>query len=225
MNHIETLIQKHCPNGVEFRALGEVGEFFSGLNGKTKADFTEGNARYISYMNVFTNLATNLNLNDFVKISPKERQNAIEFGDILFTGSSETPLECGMSSVITSEVKESIYLNSFCFGFRFNDKTLFLPDFCKYLFRGEKIRKQIVKCVNGVTRFNISRKKFETIQIPIPPLEIQSEIVKILDSFTELEKELEKELEARRKQYEYYREKLLSFESLVRRAGGGNLLK
>lgn len=74
MNRIEKLLQKLCPEGVEFKALGELGEFFNGLSGKSKDDFTNGNARYISYMNVFSNLATKLNLNDFVKISLKEKQ-------------------------------------------------------------------------------------------------------------------------------------------------------
>ena len=54
------------------------------------------------------------------------------------------------------------------------------------------------------------------IQIPIPPLEVQNEIVKILDKYTELEKELEKELELRKQQYEYYRNKLLN------KTGGGD---
>ncbi len=90
-----------------------------------------------------------------------------------------------------------------------------LPDFSKYLFRDERIRTQINKTANGVTRFNISRTKFEKIQIPIPSLEIQEEIVKILDTFTELE--------ARRRQYEYYRNKLLSFEYLDKNGGGYEL--
>ena len=59
------------------------------------------------------------------------------------------------------------------------------------------------------------------IKIPVPPLEVQDEIVRILDSFTKLEAELEAELEARRKQYEYYRDSLLSFENLNNRVGGG----
>ena len=46
------------------------------------------------------------------------------------------------------------------------------------------------------------------IRIPVPPLEVQREIVKVLDTFTKLEAELEAELEARRKQYEFYRDRL-----------------
>ena len=62
---------------------------------------------------------------------------------------------------------------------------------------------------SGFSSVNMS--KFKQLKIPLPPIELQNEIVKILDNFTELEKELEKELELRKKQYEYYRNKLLTF--------------
>ena len=72
-----------------------------------------------------------------------------------------------------------------------------------------------MKTASGVTRFNVSKKKFSTIIIPLPPLRVQARIVEILDKFTqleaELEKELEAELEARKKQYAYYRDQLLNF--------------
>ena len=77
----------------------------------------------------------------------------------MFTGSSETPEECGMSSVLTSITDENLYLNSFCFGFRFYDKKLMLPEFSKYVFRSSEIRKQIKRTASGVTRFNVSKKK------------------------------------------------------------------
>lgn len=92
-----------------------------------------------------------------------------------------------------------------------------LPDFSKYLFRSRFLRHQIGKTASGVTRFNVSKKLMEKVSIPIPPLPVQQEIVRILDSFTELEKELE----TRRKQYEYYRDLLLNFEDV--HAGGGRL--
>ena len=72
-----------------------------------------------------------------------------------------------------------------------------------------------MKTASGVTRFNVSKKKFSAITIPIPPLRVQARIVEILDKFTQLEAELEKELaaelEARKKQYAYYRDQLLNF--------------
>ncbi len=211
MNKIQQLIQQYCPNGVEFTEIGKIGDFYGGLTGKSKNDFQDGNAKFVTYMNVFSNIAVKTDIDIFVKIGEKENQNRVEYGDVLFTGSSETPDECGMSSVLTEKITEPLYLNSFCFGFRLHDKELFLPDFLKYLFRDDSIRKQIGQTASGVTRFNISKKRFAKVIIPIPPLPVQQEIVKILDSFTQLEAELEAELEARRAQYAYYRNKLLTF--------------
>ena len=220
MNTIKQLLQTFCPNGVEFKELGEIGQFYSGLSGKSKDDFKDGNAKFITYMNVYSNPSTNLEDDSYVKISPNENQNAIEQGDVLFTGSSETPDECGMSSVVVDKVEESYYLNSFCFGFRLNDKSRFDYGYLKHLLRDKYIRKQIAKTANGVTRFNVSKKLFAKIEIPIPPIAVQHKIVEILDNFTELEAELEAklkaELEARKKQYKYYRNLILNFNNLNR---------
>ena len=211
MTKLEELIKKLCPNGVEYKSLGELGIFLGGLSGKSKEDFKGGNSKFITYMNVFSNIQLNLDVTDSVKISEGEKQNIIQYGDILFTGSSETPNECGMSSVLTVKTDEKLYLNSFCFIYRFNDPELFLPSFSKYLFRSEYLRKQIVKTASGVTRFNVSKAKMAKVKIPVTPLEVQSEIVKVLDNFTELTAKLEAEIAARRKQYEYYRDRLLTF--------------
>lgn len=161
MNKLEQLINDLCPEGVEYKTLGELGAFYSGLSGKSKDDFSNGNAKFITYMNVFSNLSLKIDVDDKVKIGENENQNTIQYGDILFTGSSETPEECGMSSVLTSITDENLYLNSFCFGFRFYDKKLMLPEFSKYVFRSSEIRKQIKRTASGVTRFNVSKKKME----------------------------------------------------------------
>jgi len=211
MSRINDLIDQLCPQGVDFKTLEELGATYGGLTGKAKADFSDGNARFISYKNIFGNLEVNQKADDFVKVGVNENQNFLELGDILFTGSSETPDEVGMSSVVVEKPSEAIYLNSFCFGYRFNDDGLLLPGFSKYIFRSDAVRQQIVLTASGVTRFNISKKRFLKVLIPIPPLEVQREIVKVLDTFTKLEAELEAELEARRRQYQYYRDALLTF--------------
>jgi type I restriction enzyme S subunit len=146
-----------------------------------------------------------------VKVCDGEKQNSIQYCDILFTGSSETPNECGMSSVVTEQIKEPIYLNSFSFGFRMYQADRYNPHFLKHLFRSDEIRKQIAKTASGVTRYNVSKVRFAKIEIPVPPLPIQEEIVRILDRFAEYAAELQAELQARKEQYEYYRNRLLSF--------------
>ena len=214
MESIEQMIKRLCPKGVEYVKLGEVGKFYGGLSGKSKNDFVDGNAKFITYMNVYCNPSLCVDVEDKVVIKEGERQNTIQYGDVLFTGSSETPDECGMSSVLTTYVEEDLYLNSFCFGYRFYDLTYINPHFLKHLFRSASLRKAIAKTANGVTRFNVSKKLFAEIEIPLPPLEIQSRIVEVLDKMTTLTAKLEAELEARKQQYEYYRNKLLTFSEI-----------
>ena len=111
----------------------------------------------------------------------------------------------------TKKTDEKLYLNSFCFIFRFNDVSVMLPDFSKHLFRCNFLRYQIGKTASGVTRFNVSKKLMAKVKFPVPPLEVQREIVRILDNFMFLTTELAAELAARQKQYEYYRDLLLTF--------------
>ncbi len=212
MSKLDELIVELCPDGVEYKTLEELGTFFSGLKGKKKEDFSKGNKKFISYKNVFDNPEVNLKLKDYVNVKSNETQNIIKKGDVLFTGSSETLDEVAFSSVVTVIPQEDIYLNSFCFGFRPFSNTFFNPHFLKHLFRSESIRKQLIKTGQGVTRYNVSKTRMKKVKIPIPPLEIQTEIARTLDSFTELTASLEKEREARLKQYEYYRDLLLTFE-------------
>ena len=215
MSKINDLISTLCPDGVPFKILGEIGNFYSGLSGKSKDDFKDGNAVLITYMNVYSNLELKTDVEDRVYVGENEKQNTVQYGDVLFTGSSETPDECGMSSVLTIPTEKELYLNSFCFGYRFNEPDMFLPGFTKHLFRSDDLRNQITRTASGVTRFNVSKKKMENVKIPVPPLEVQREIVRVLDNFTFLTAELTAELTARRKQYEYYRNNILSFNSQV----------
>ncbi|MEG0692055.1 MAG: restriction endonuclease subunit S [Oscillospiraceae bacterium] len=211
MSKLEELIEELCPDGVEYKTLGELGNFYGGLTGKSKDDFSNGNAKFITYKNIYSNPALKLDISDAVRIEDGEKQHTVNYGDILFTGSSETPDECGISSVLTVQTEEKLYLNSFCFIFRFNAKVVMLPDFSKHLFRSKELRHQIGKTANGVTRFNVSKKLMANVTIPLPPLPVQREIVRILDNFTELTAELTAELTDRKKQYEYYRDSLLTF--------------
>lgn len=211
MNILEEI--QNCP--VEWKELGEISYFYGGLTGKTKSDFENGNAKYVTYKNIFNNLQVELNLLETVRVDENEKQNSINYGDVLITGSSESKEEVGMSSVVTFIPDEPIYLNSFSFGIRFNEDVELLPEFTKYLFRSFRLRKQIEKTASGVTRYNVSKVTFKKIKVPLLPLEIQEKIVQILDKMTEYVTELTSELTSRKKQYSYYRDKLLSFEGEV----------
>ena len=91
-----------------------MGSTFTGLSGKTKEDFGHGDAKFITYMNVFSNPIADLQMTETVEIDSK--QNCVKAGDVFFTTSSETPEEVGMSCVMP-ENADNTYLNSFCFGY------------------------------------------------------------------------------------------------------------
>ena len=204
------------PADTPLAPLGELGTIFCGLTGKSKADFSDGNARYATYTNVFNNIALNIEANDFVRVGSDERQRSLAYGDVIFTGSSESLEEVGMTSVVTRQLTEPLYLNSFCIGFRMNDASLLNPEFAKHLFRSGPLRAQITKTANGVTRINVSKVRLAKILVPVPPTADQERIARILDLFEVLTGDLRiglpAEIAARRKQYEYYRGRLLTFE-------------
>ena len=218
MSRLAELIEQLCPDGVEYRALGEMGSLFGGLSGKTKSDFVEvdGACPFVTYKEVYSLLEINQIPQGRVLVSSHEKQLVLQRGDVLFTGSSENADDVGLTAVVTAGFSEPVYLNSFSTCLRWCEPA-FEPGYTKYLFASTSVRAQIRRCASGVTRFNLSKKRLEGVRVPVPPLEVQREIVRILDQFTTLEAELEAELEARRAQYEHYRNHLLSYESLAAR--------
>ena len=162
----------------EEKKLGEVGETFNGLTGKTKVDFGRGKP-FIQYMQIFNSAKIDTSKFGYVDISEGEKQKTAKYGDVFFTTSSETPLEIGYASVLTEEIEE-VYLNSFCFGYRPNSLTELYPDFSSYLFRSEFLRKQIVKLAQGSTRYNMSKVQLMKVLIQIPSLDEQQKIANFL---------------------------------------------
>ena len=155
----------------EQRKLGEVGTTYTGLSGKTKEDFGHGNGKFVTYMNVFSNAVGFLDMTEAVEID--DSQNKVLFGDVLFTTSSETPEEVGMSSVWLGNA-ENTYLNSFCFGYR--PMVEFNPYYLAYMLRSSSMRKNITFLAQGISRYNISKNKMMDIEMPIPNIEEQKQI-------------------------------------------------
>lgn len=210
MSKLEELIQKLCPNGVEYKTFEDFSIQLTGMSGVSNKWAETGNCVFIDYMNAYTHLKIDTTL--IKKATVKNlRQTILQKGDILFTSASEVPDECAISSVIENDIQDGVFLDDHLFGIRILEKyrTEINSTFLNYYFRGIEFRKIVQKAVRGVTRFYISKKDFMKIKIPIPPIEVQEEIVRILDKFTELSAELTAELTARKKQYEFYRDKLI----------------
>lgn len=162
--------------------LGDIGETFNGLTGKNKNDFGFGKP-YVSYLNVFKNSKIDEETDfDFVSISENENQQKLQYGDLIFTTSSETPNEVGMSSVILFEPIEDLFLNSFCFGFRLNDFEILYPNFAIHILREQNFRKEMYRLAQGSTRFNLSKTGFKKIKLKLPTLAEQQEIANLLST-------------------------------------------
>ncbi|MCR2116867.1 restriction endonuclease subunit S [Campylobacter upsaliensis] len=196
---LESLLQQHCPNGVEFKELGELWEK------APKSKMGANQAKNLSKNNgniCFTSGETHYFIDDY-----------LVDGEFLF-------LNDGGTADIKYNSGKAYYTDHI---FAFTSQKICV----KFLYYFLKDKQEAINktCFQGTGLKNLQKNKIEKFPIPLPPLEIQQKIVDILDAFTELQAELQAELHARRKQYEYYRNKLLSFEELQRRTdmlnGGG----
>ena len=167
--------------------LGKIGNTFNGLTGKSGADFGQGSP-YITYKSIFDSSRIDLSRVEFVTITDQERQketqNKVQFGDIFFTTSSETPEEVGMTSVLLDDI-EDCYLNSFCFGYRLFAKDKTLPEYMRFYLRNQAIRKKLFVLAQGSTRFNISKGEVMNVSVLLPETDEQKKIAKLLSLLEE----------------------------------------
>ena len=174
--------------------LGGIGTTFNGLTGKSANDFGSGSP-FITYKSIFDSSKIDISKVEYVRISETERakqtQNEVEYGDIFFTTSSETPEEVGMASVLLTPIHDC-YLNSFCFGYRLFDKQAYLPDFFRFYLRSNNVRRKIAILAQGSTRFNISKNEVMKMSIFLPP---QNEQRKISEFFSLIEERIETQKE------------------------------
>ena len=165
----------------EQHKLGDVGETYGGLSGKSKEDFGHGEAQFVPYMNVFTNPIADMEMTELIEID--KRQTQVKKGDVFFTTSSETPEEVGMSSVWLKN-EENIYLNSFCFGYR-PSKSI-NSYYLAYMLRSDGVRQRIVFLAQGISRYNISKKKMMEIEVSLPHETEQTQIGKLFKQLDNL---------------------------------------
>ena len=169
---------KDYPDWVDMR-LGDVGDTYAGLSGKTREDFGTGKP-YVQYMQVFDNASIDISGCGLVNVLPDEKQNLVQYGDVIFTVSSETPEEVGMTSVFLEN--SNVYLNSFCFGYRAKDMNILKPEFAQFLFRSPIFRERMFRLAQGSTRFNISKKSIMNEVVKFPNLDEQKKIAGFLSA-------------------------------------------
>ncbi|WP_305870039.1 restriction endonuclease subunit S [Helicobacter pylori] len=215
MHKIERLLHTLAPKGVEFRKLGEVCDFQNGFAFQRK-NFRNTGLPIIRISNIQND---KLSLDEVIYFSPNDYKGTnfepfkITKGDILIAMSGATTGKIGILTFDTT-----LYLNQRVGKFKPN--IMKLNNKFLYYFLLTKIN-FLYSLAGGGAQPNLSSNQIlQQIQIPIPPLEIQQEIVKILDQFslltTDLLAGIPAEIKARKKQYEYYREKLLTFKPLLK---------
>ena len=140
-----------------------------------------------------------------------QKRSNLEVGDILFSGTGTI----GEMAIIKEDptnwnIKEGVYSLK-------PNLSIVTSGYICHILNSQEIKNKILNKSVGGTVKSIPMKELQQIQIPLPPLSVQQEIVRILDIFTQLEAELEAELDCRKRQYEYYRNALLSFDDLENR--------
>ncbi|PLS85736.1 MAG: restriction endonuclease subunit S [Actinobacteria bacterium] len=161
------------------KRLGDLGTTYGGITGKTRADFHHGEGQFITFLNVMNNVTIDVDSLGSVNIDPSENQNEVAKGDLFFNGSSETPEELGMCSVLLEDVK-NVYLNSFCFGFRPHSNETSDAPYLAYYFRSGEGRKLLHSLAQGATRYNLSKINLLKLEMPLPSHEEQTAIANVL---------------------------------------------
>ncbi len=169
----------------EEKTLGEIGNTINGLSGKSGLDFGSGEP-YVTYKQVFDKAWIDYDQCGRVLIAENEKQNKLQYGDILFTTSSETPDEVGFASVLLYAPQSPVYLNRFCFSLRPHSLDTLNPEFSRYLFHSSLYRKLITVFAQGSTRYNISKAAFKNLKMPLPTLPEQQKIADCLSSLDDL---------------------------------------
>lgn len=204
LNYIEKLVAELCPEGVEYKALGDFSLLIRG-QGMPKSDFSDTGIGAIHYGQVYTRYGIwTKDVISYVSSETARNLVHVNHGDLIITNTSENLEDVcksvaylgedyivtgGHATVISQHGQNAKYLS--------------------YYFASLEFQKNKKKYAFGTKVIEVSSKNLAKILIPVPPLEVQNAIVDILDKFTELEAELEAELAARRAQYEYYRKLLL----------------
>lgn len=201
MSKLSELIEKYCPDGVEYKKLWEIGTFIRG-NGLQKKDFTENGVGCIHYGQIYTYYGTwTYSTKSFVSEDTARKCKKAHKGDLIFATVSENVEDVCKCVAWLGDNEICISGDSLCF--RHNQD----PKYLAYCFQTTAFSVFKKNKVTGAKVIRLHQSKLEQFEIPVPPIEVQREIVKILDNFSELQ--------ARKEQYEYYRNKLLSFNHLV----------
>ncbi|MDO4792278.1 MAG: restriction endonuclease subunit S [Buchananella hordeovulneris] len=188
MNRVEHLIEEMCPDGVPFKPLGEIATLVRG-SGLPKSKFTETGTGCIHYGQIYTQYGTHTDItHSFTERSYAKTLTQVNPGDLIITNTSENIEDVCKAVAWLGE--ETIVTG----GHATVIKHDLDPKFLSYYTQCPAFQAQKNKLAQGTKVIEVSAKNLAKIAVPIPPLEVQREIVEILDKFSRLEAELEARL-------------------------------
>ena len=210
MSKLEELIEQYCPDGVECVPLSSIGTIKRG-NGLQKKDFVKTGIGCIHYGQIYTKfgLFTQKTLT-YVDKELADHLLHIEKGDLVIACTSENVED--VCKAVAWLGDDSIVAGGHSCVLHHNQN----PKYIAYFFQTESFQRQKRKYAYGTKVIDIKPDSIGKIEIPVPPLPVQEEIVRILDAFTELQAELQAELQKRKQQYNYYLDNLLNFKNINR---------
>lgn len=218
MNKIEQMIKDLCPEGVKWVKLGEVIEYLkTGLNPRDNFKLNTGDSvySYVTGKDIRNNKIILSENTDKISKEAEYRINKranLEVGNLLFASTGTGTV--GRMAIIERynhdwNISETLY--------NIKTKGITFSKYLLFILQSEIARTQFMPKVSKGSVPHLKVIDLLNISIPLPPLPIQQQIVTILDKFESMRNNLEKELSLRRKQYEHYREKLLTFGEDVER--------
>lgn len=207
MSKLEELIQQYCPDGVEYVRLGDVMSIQRGASPRPIQNYLTDDEYGIPWIKI-----GDVSIESKYITSTKERvtKEGAAKSRFLKRGSFILSNSMSFGRPYILEIDGCIHDGwiSMC-----DFEKHLLPDFLYYLLRSSVVQDfWISKANSGGAVTNLNSDIVRGTLIPVPPLTVQEEIVRILDTFTELQAELQAELQKRKQQYNYYRDYLLSFE-------------
>ena len=196
---------------VQWKTLGDIGDFIRG-SGIQKSDFTESGAGCIHYGQIHTHYGTwAVKTKSFINPEFAARLRKANTGNLVIATTSEDDAAVAKAVAWLGEEEVAVSTDAYIYRHTID------PKYMSYFFQTELFQTQKKPHITGIKVRRISGDSLAKIKIPIPcpenpkrSLEIQAEIVRILDAFSELAAELTAELTARKRQYNYYRDQLLS---------------
>lgn len=221
MSRIDDLLQELCPSGVAFCSVSDVAKYVRGITYSKHQEQTDGPVCVLRSNNI-TLSSNTLSFDDVKRVSSsvKVREDQRLYADdILISAASGSKAHVGKVAFIYEDI--DYVFGGFMAVLRTNGGIM--PRFLFHLLIGKSFSDYLDSALSTTTINNLNATIMGGFRIPVPPLEIQREIVRNLDTFSKLEAELEAELEARSQQYAFYRDRLLSFDEDVTRASFGDV--